>query len=326
MSKPDMPADAAVGPTVKDDSTSVAICYPGGRLSKLTVPLETTGLDVSVDPEDPHDHDVILLDMPGSSMIAPLLQADDSTPVVYRIRGNLWRASRYWRLGAVKSSLSTRVLFPRLDGAIPIDSYIETEFQNRTGNTATEPIGLAISPEEWPTVEHTDRELRLLTLTNCDYRGKVDPILRNIELVDDVLAEHGGQWVIGGDGRFEDELAAATADADYVEFAGYVDAESWLDRSNVLFHPSEFDVQVPNAVLEGMASTLPVLTTSFPPFDDHERLRSPRSDAELRNTLKTLRRPEIRRQEGERNLAYVREEHSPEVIGERYERFLEGLL
>lgn len=310
--------------TGSTEPISVAICYPGGRLDKLTIPMEAAGLDVTVAPDDPHDHDVIMLDMPGSSMLRPLLDSDE-TPVVYRIRGNLWRASNYWTLGELKSQFSDRVLFPRLDGAVPADSHLESEFRNRTGNTTTDAIGLAVQPEQWPSVEHTDDELRLVTLTNADYHGKVDPIVERVGVVDDVLAETGGQWVIGGDGRFEDELAAATADADHVEYRGFIDAEAWLSRSNVLFHPSEFDIQVPNAILEGMASGLPVVTTAFPPFAEHRRLRSPRSHGELRNTLETMRDPDIRQQEADRNLAYVRDEHSPEAIGRQYRQFFESL-
>jgi len=210
--------------------------------------MRAAGVDVAVAPADPTAFDAVLLDTPGKAMVGDLLRRDP-TPIVYRIRGNLWRASQYWFLGAIKSELSDRVLFPALDGAIPCDRYLETEFQSRTENTATAAIGLPIDASAWPAVEHTGRDLRLVTLTNADYRGKVAPITDRVALVDDLLAETGGEWVIGGDGRYAGRLREATANADHVRFGGYLDATVALADANVLFHPSEFDIQLPNAVL-----------------------------------------------------------------------------
>ena len=319
-----MSLDTTAATDTRADPLRVAVTHPSGRVDKITAPMRAAGLDVTVAPEAPRDHDVIFMDTPGKAMAVSALRRDP-TPVVWRIRGNVWRASQYWTLGHLKSEVSDRVLFPALDGAIPCDQYLETEFQNRSGNTSTHAIGLPIRPAEWPTVTHTDRDLRLLTLTNADYRGKVDPIVQRVGLVDDLLAETGGHWLIGGDGRFEDALAAATADAAHVTYGGYLDAAAELAAANVLFHPSTFDIQLPNAVLEGMASHLPVVTTPFPPFDAHRRLRTPRSDGELVELLRGLTDPERRREEADRNVAHAREHHDPEQLGHQYRRFLEGL-
>lgn len=308
----------------RDSTLRVAVTHPSGRVDKVTAPMRAAGVDVAVAPDAPEAFDAVLLDTPGRAMIPEILRRSD-TPVVYRIRGNLWRASQYWFLGALKSELSDRVLFPRLDGAIPADPYLETEFQSRTENTATDAIGLPIDAAAWPTVEHTDHALRLVTLTNADYRGKVEPITERVGLVDDLLAETGGRWVIGGDGRYTDRLRAATADADHVTFGGFLDAEQALADANVLYHPSEFDIQLPNAVLEGMAAGLPVVTTAFPPFAAHRRLRAPRSPGELRELLRALVTPARRREEGDRNRAYVADNHDPATIGAQYRNYFETL-
>jgi len=324
MSRPDAPAVSETpGTAVRHDADpSVAICYPSpNRVDKVARPLRAAGVDVTIAPADPHSRDVIFMDTPGARMIDPLLRADDDTAVVWRLRGNTWRASQYWRLGALKSAVSTRWLFPRLDGAVPAGSHLASEFRARTrGATPTDAIGLPIDPDAWPDAEHDARELRLVTLTNADYRGKVDPIVERVGLVDELLAETGGEWVIGGDGRFEGALAEACRDATHVRYGGFLDAEAALADANVLFHPSEFDIQVPNAVLEGMASGLPVVANPFPPFVDHRRIRTPRSDGELVELLRGLVDPGLRAAEGERNVAYAREQHDPETLGEQYRR------
>ncbi|MDB2293719.1 glycosyltransferase [Halorubrum ezzemoulense] len=326
MSRPDAHSDIdvlnAASRIRHDADPSVAICYPSpDRVDKVARPLRAAGVDVTIEPADAHSRDVIVMDTPGARMIDPLLRADDDTAVVWRLRGNTWRASRYWRLGALKSAVSTRWLFPRLDGAVPAGSHLASEFQARTQTTATDAIGLPIDPDAWPEPDHTDETLRLVTLTNADYRGKVDPIVERVGLVNDLLAKTGGEWLIGGDGRFEDALADACRDATHVRYGGFIDAEAALADANVLFHPSEFDIQVPNAVLEGMASGLPVVATPFPPFVDHRRIRTPRSDGELVELLRGLVDPGLRAAEGERNVAYARDAHDPETLGEQYRRF-----
>jgi len=324
MSRPDATAASeTLATTVRHDADpSVAICYPSPtRVEKVATPLRAAGVGVTIDPADPHSRDVIFLATPGARMLDPLLRADEDTAVLWRIRGNVWRASNYWRLGALKSAASTRWLFPRLDGAIPADSHLESEFRARTQTTATDAIGLPIDVAAWPEPDHTDETLRLVTLTNADYRGKVDPIVERVGLVDNLLADTGGEWLIGGDGRYADDLADACRDASHVRYGGYLDAKGALADANVLFHPSEFDIQVPNAVLEGMASGLPVVATPFPPFVDHRRIRTPRSDGELVELLRGLVDPGLRAAEGERNVAYARDAHDPETLGDQYRRF-----
>jgi glycosyltransferase involved in cell wall biosynthesis len=70
-----------------------------------------------------------------------------------------------------------------------------------------------------------------------------------------------------------------------------------------------------------MAAGLPVVTTPFPKFEAHRRLRAPRSDGELVELLRGLCDPERRAEEGARNREYVREHHTPETIGAQYRRF-----
>lgn len=304
---------------------SVAICYPSGRVNKITVPMNAANIPVEVEPNDPYAHDVIIFDQSDKSMIIPLIRSDNNTPVLYRVRGNFWRSSKYTKFGTVKKHISGKFVLPFFDGALLADSWLETEWQNRVGNTDTTSVGLAVQPEEWPSITHTDHELRLLTLTNADYRGKVDPIIEWMSTVDEVLDKLGGQWTIGGSGRFEEDIHTAAMNFENIEFEGFLDAEKYLSESNAYLHPSMFDIQLPNAILEAMASVLPVVTTDFPPFAAHCRLLSVTSERQLGNLLHQLHDPVDRQREGERNLKFVCDEHSPKMIGNQYREFLQSL-
>lgn len=323
MSRASFTARQSPGVDTQPTSPTVAMLNPSGRAEKIAEPLRTVGVRVSISPTDPWDHDFVFMDIPGFRMAKTIADAPSDANVLYRIRGNVWRAFRHGGLGRVKRWTMSNVIFPRLDGAIAADPYLEYLWHDRTGHTRTDVVGLPITAEEWPSATHTGHELRLATLTNCNYPGKVDPICNVAPIVDKWLEAHGGQWIIGGEGEYEGVLAAAVEELSHVHFGGYLDAKDTLAQANVMLHPSEFDIQLPNAILEGMASKLPVVTTAFQPFNEHDRLLSVGTAVGLQQTLDRLQSPEVRAEEGEKNRRYVAEHHTPEHIGEQFASFFE---
>jgi glycosyltransferase involved in cell wall biosynthesis len=186
--------------------------------------------------------------------------------------------------------------------------------------------GLVKDPTDWPTTVHTDGELCCATLTNLDYRLKVAPIVEWAPVVDKVLADTGGQWRVCGDGEHADELAAALAPYEHVEFGGYVDAREELAGANCLLHPSRLDA-LPNAILEGLASELPVVTTDFHEFQRYgDPLYRVGSEADLRETLSGLADPATRSERGRAGLERIRRDHSADAVARQYEAFFTEVL
>jgi len=85
------------------------------------------------------------------------------------------------------------------------------------------------------------------------------------------------------------------------------------------------DIQMPNAILEGVASNLPVVTTDFEPFVTNPAV-APVSTAELPATLADLRDADRRERLAADAREYVSRKHHPHRIGHKYRSFLEGLL
>lgn len=295
---------------------NVALLYAGGRVDKLREPLKAVGCNVSVDPPDPYSYDCVVLDTPGPWIARHTMRSGD-TPVLYRLRGNLWKARRGREGGIlprIQSAAADRVLLPRLDGIIAPDRRLAQLAADRSGGVPTPVAELPIRPGKWPVQTHRDNELRLLTLTNVDYWEKIKPIKEWAPLVEEHCQQHGGHWRICGDGNYENELGSWVAQHDHVSFEGYVDAESALDRANVLAHPSRFDIAYPNAILEGMASGLPVLTTDFEGFEPMPATLSV-AKYELGRTLEELLNPECRRDWQQRGIEHIQTYHRPTVIG-----------
>jgi len=241
------------------------------------------------------------------------------------MRGDVFRELELWDMNRVKKWTALRVVLPNVDGAIAVTDYLAEKFRDRTGTQAAA-AGLAKDPGNWPTVRHTDDEIRAVTLTNANYARKIAPLIELAETVDGVLAETGGRWHICGDGDHSDRLADGVAEYEHVEYVGYVDADDELARSNLMIHASRLDGQ-PNAVLEGLACGLPVVTNDWVEFVRYGwPLEVCHTQSAFEDTLRWFRRPGRREQRGRQGEEHLLEHHTPKAIARDYEAFCMEVL
>jgi len=309
-------------PTLSRD-VSVAVTHPGGRIDKLLDPLATTSLNVAVEPTEPGDYDVILMDQPRSKMVGPLARYRD-TPIIYRVRGNLWKEMDIWRFGRLKRYVATNIVYPQLDGAIAVDARLGHIFKSKTGVSNVGVAGLAKDPDNWPTASHDTERLDLISITNFNYRQKVMPLYRELDTINDWLTHNDGHLYVCGDGYNEQQFRERCAQLPNVSFCGYIDPKEYLPDMDAMVHISEFDAY-PNVILEAMASNLPVLTNDFAAFNRPQTPNPIYSD-DITEQLARLRDPSVRQTLADDGRRYVRENHSYEVIGQQYERFLRHVV
>lgn len=310
------------GDVADRDAISVAVTHPGGRIDKLLDPLETTGLNVVLGPSDPGSHDVILMDQPRSQMVRTMARYRE-TPIIYRVRGNLWKEMDIWRFGRAKRLLATNVVYPRLDGAIAVDARLGHIFKSKTGVGNVGVAGLAKDPSDWPDACHDSEALNLISITNFNYEQKAMPLFHELETINDWLADNGGHLSICGEGYNEHRFRDRCRKLAHVSFEGYIDPKTYLPEMDAMLHISEFDAY-PNVILEAMASHLPVLTNNFAAFDRPQTPNLVYRD-DIRNQLDRLTDPEFRSLLADRGYSYVRENHSYETIGQQYQRFIEHI-
>ena len=322
-------SDRQPNPGVRDSPLSVAVLYPGNRVEKMLRPLQTTDMDVAVEPEDAFERDVVIADNADRALGKEVIRnLWTDSQLVYRLRGDLWRELELWDMHPVKKWAAEQV--PKhVDGVISVTEFLAQKTRQKAGVPAGQ-AGMWIEPEEYPTAEHTDHELRAVTLTNAGYRRKIWPILEWAPVVESVLADVGGEWRVYGDGDQAMALREGLYAYDHVNYLGYTsDPKRELRWANLMLHPSDLDGQ-PNAVLEGLASGLPVVTTDFIAFEEWQRNGAPilavsNPDA-VRDELKLLLDPPTRDVIGESGRQFASEHHTPERIGQQYQQFLERVV
>lgn len=327
MSKADWQPEAGQLSLPKLENLSVAILYPGDRVDKMNIPLQASRMEVDVEPDDAFDRDIVICDNADRDLGKEVLRNRlTKSQLVYRMRGDVFYELDLWDMHPVKHWAATRIVLPNVDGVIAVSDRLAEKYQAKTGLNQVDSAGMSKNVSAWPTVTHSDSELRIVTLTNANYWEKVKPIVEWAKPVNNVLDETGGTWRVCGRGKHTAQLKDALEGYDHVEWAGYVDAYEELRTANLMLHPSYLDGQ-PNSVLEGMASNLPVITNDFAAFVRYEGpLTVVHSQTALHAKLMAYTDPEYRTEDGEANMHYVQEHHSAQAIAQDYERFCFNLI
>jgi len=306
---------------------SVAILYPGNRVEKMSVPLAASDLDVAIEPPDAYSRDVVIADNADRDLAREVVKNRyTDAKLVYRMRGDIFHELKLWEMHPLKKRLATDYVLPSVDGVVAVTDRMAQKFNQETGVSPVGSASLWIRPDEWPTVTHTDNELRICTLTNPNYWQKVNPCVQWAETVERVLDDVGGYWHICGNGQYSDRLRDELDAYQHVSFVGYVDAKDKLRESNCMIHASALD-GFPNAILEGMATNLPVVTNDYVAFQNHAGpVAVQESETELGATLYEYQNPKARQHRGADSLEYVKSNHKPRRVGEAYERYFTRLL
>lgn len=303
---------------------TVAIVSESDRTYKTVRALETTDLHFKVDPPDLWRADQILVETPDRDMLKLLLRSKVSTSqLIFRMRGDPYYGIHRWIDSRVKRWVALEML-KHVDGCIALAKHQADVYRERT-DVPTHTIPLSIDAEQWPVVDHTDDELRLVTFTNLWYPEKYEPLLDAAPAIDDYLADVGGRWHICGDGKDSEKFAEALEPYQNVLYKGYVDAQQELSRSNVMVHLSNFDAFA-NAIMEGMAAHMPVIASDHPAFTVHEpAIDIADSAADVVDYLSSYRDPMLREYTGERNAAFVAGKYNHECIGKQWKAALTEL-
>lgn len=302
---------------------SVALLSQSDRTWQTTVALDRTEIEYAVDPADPWAFDVLVIETPDKKMLRHVAAGKfKDTKVLFRMRGDPYWGIGHWYdhpfppVRKAKQYMALKQL-EWVDGCVAIAEHQAAKYRANAGRP-TQLVQLSRDVSEWPDTVHTDHEIRALTLTNCMYPNKIGPIIEHISTVNDVLAETGGQWVIGGKGRYADRISDAVEGHEHVSFPGYVDAKARMKEANIMLHLSDFD-SFAGAILEGCASRLPVVTTTHPAFTNADL---PVDVFDTKQQLTTLLQryadPEIRAHVGTQNEAHVADRFNHDVLGQRW--------
>lgn len=313
---------------VRTPPLSVAIISPGNRLEKITKPLATTNLRWEVAPDDPYSFDILLIDMVNPRMgIEVLKKWMHDAKLVYRMRGDMYREVELFDTNFVKDWLGMNVALHNVDGVVSVAPYMAEKAHWKDGIQPVGSVSIPVDSDDGVVESsHCDTTLRMLTLTNANYWPKVEPITKWANTIERFASERGGTWIIGAKGKHADRLETALAPYRHVEYRGYIDKSDYLEWANVILHPSNLDGH-PNAILEGMASRLPVVTNDYVAFTEFDGPIQVAGDkAALRKTLSDLQTPDYRADLGSAGRAYIDEFHDPQFLGQQYVNYFERVV
>ena len=124
----------------------------------------------------------------------------------------------------------------------------------------------AILPEQFKMVEHSDKDvINLVTVTKFGFRDKAEGVLNIVKILEKVQKSTNKKinYTIIGGGLYLEQIKEKTRGYNMkVKFTGFLNApKEVLEASDIFVYYSIHD-NFPNAILEAMASGLPVVTNN----------------------------------------------------------------
>lgn len=311
-----------------------------------------------------HEPDVILLDC-FEAIGAPVVgvAARYDTPVVARLVADIWRKMEEEVLGPARKQKQplqyaqhrlgyqlNEYIFARVNGFVVVSTELADVVTRRT-DCPSERIGVVPVPalasmrqlrgKTDPDEKERTAERTLLTVTNLKFRAKFDGIETILSEVAPLLrADSTLSYVIAGGGQYHSDVIAAIderfsdpAVRERVHAPGYVDdVECLYALADVFVYVSHLD-GYPNAVLEAQTAGLPVVANDAHGMCDQITdgetgfLVDPDQSGMLRERIThLLEHPEERRRLGSQAQKRVRQENTPDVVGQQLSNTLESVL
>lgn len=281
-------------------------------------------------------------------VVGTLLSRYHDLPLLIRQNGDIFRQHWETTLEQVRNhewrglathlpfALLTRTILRHADGFIPVTSALSETIHRQTGCpkarivAAPNPVdGDEYAPPERENGRRNGEEgLRLLTVTNLNFRGKYEGVTELIDGVVPLLRRRPElEYVVAGDGRYYDQLnryleqRVSDDVRRRIRTPGFVEdiAPLYWD-ADVFLYASYID-GYPNVILEAQAARLPIVTN--PAYGIAEQINDgesglfvdPSDRDALRNTTSQLLDDQAERERLGRNArARVEAENDSKII------------
>jgi len=193
----------------------------------------------------------------------------------------------------------------------------------------------SIFPDRFRMVEHTDKDtINLVTVTHFYFQDKARGILDILEFLDTVtrMVDKKVKYVVvGGGPHLESVMSEAKRYKVDVEFTGNIPSTAgFLESSDVFIYYSHLD-NFPLAILEAMASGLPVITNNIGAVSEiidsgEDGYVADSNESYLEALLNLLRDHELRKKIGQNARTKVEEKFSWHNVVGQYIQLYNKLL
>ena len=217
--------------------------------------------------------DAIVLEGPGFSKLPGLVAGKvHHVPVLVRLKGDTWkeykdiqRAMPVREKGAKFINYYSALIMLRwCDAVLPISGHIKEQVaRNITREKACYVMHIPYRTLEKACEEDISISGKtfVLSVTNFNFWAKVDPLLRAVRRLSELLKKKGLSWIILGEGFFFEEFKReiqGEIDSGVVKMPGRVDPLEYYKEAKALFYISGTD-GLPNVLLEAFLCELPVV-------------------------------------------------------------------
>jgi glycosyltransferase involved in cell wall biosynthesis len=293
--------------------------------------------------------DVILLESAGlPSLIGLLVRYVYKIPLICRLKGDIWRELH----DEIKNGLPHRkqilrylnntagiFFLSRVDGILPISRHIERRIEAElSAYKPTRVVHIPYSAREDNQQAAEPIPVRgryILTVTNFNFWGKVQPLLDVVLAVAPHLKKEGLSWIILGDGFFWKRFKGRIGNdlqAECVHLPGKCATSGFYQKALALVYISGMD-GLPNVFLEASAARLPIIMNRDSPAhefieDGVNGILFEKMDIDgLVKIIKSLDADDaFRRKLGTNAYEYVREHYSVEKISADLFHALQDML
>jgi glycosyltransferase involved in cell wall biosynthesis len=289
--------------------------------------------------------DIFIIDSPGLIFLfAFFVSRIFNIPFAARMRGNIWDVFSDQRIYMKFPQLLYRFIIlkcsefvlRRSDRVFPVSRPLAKAIEEK--GIQRDRIRVLQFPIDYHTFcprEEKKEFITLLSITNLSFRAKFTELIRLLPEIDHVLTRHESvHYTVIGSGKFSREFEEAIRTmktADRVHYLGYqTNIPRFFRESDIFLHFSRLD-GFPGAVVEAMASELPVVANRYEAMVeqiDHGVTGFLIDDEpSLHDTLELLiNNEEIRKKIGHLGRTHIIEHYNMDTVAGKFKKEIEDLL
>lgn len=314
--------------------TVVGIKRPAAKLSKFL------GLIRIIREKHPH---LIMVDTAGYMCIAAyFLSRLFNIPFIIRVRADVWAIYEEQKEYCNPATLLYEyflltlctAVFKRATRLFTVSEYLKDIIKEKgIKKEKIRVMRTAIDCDRFRPGTREKKGITILSVSNLTFKKKTEGIIDIIPVIDEIISQYNTiEYCITGRGPFSYMVVNAlktVTNKDKIHFVGFKkDIETLYSQADIFIHYSHLDAY-PTAVLEAMASGLPVIATRKGGIVEQvkETTGFLVDDTTVEKTLKTLIENEsLRKTMGEMGRSFVKESLNLSRIAQQYKKEIDQVL
>lgn len=288
--------------------------------------------------------DLIIVDTAGHMCIAAyFLSRLFRIPFIIRVRADIWAIYEEQKeyCSAVNQLYELILLtvctavFKRAARLFTVSEYLKEVVKEKgIKEEKIRVMRTAIDCDRFHPGKGDEKSVTLLSVSNLTFKKKTEGIIDIIPVVDEIISQYKNvEYYVAGRGQFSNMVIKAlkkVKNKDKITFVGFKkDIETLYSQADIFIHYSHLDAY-PTAVLEAMASGLPVIATRKGGMAEQVKDTTGFLVDEVTTFKKTLEilidNSSLRKTMGETGRSLIKESCNLSTIAQEYKKEVDEIL